>query len=401
MTLEADRVIIRQLVKQELFDSFTLSEFAFQFELSPEDKEERLRQQDPKQVWGAWVDGKLASKLSILDFTTWLHGKPFAMGGIAGVATWPEYRRQGLVKQLLLKALETMKNNGQTISFLHPFSFPFYRRYGWETYTEYRKYIIGTPLLTGVFAGGSGGIERIPPEPSLLNPVYEAFAKQYNGMLKREEWYWRERIFKPKKGAALAMYRDRSGEPRGYVHYQVRDKICTIHELVWLDEEARGALWKFIADHDSMMEKVEFKAPADDRLPYLLPNPRFVQETVPYFMARIVDVPAFLSQYPFAPSVLGGSDAFLLRVTDEHAAWNDGVFALRIDPLGRAELGRTEASSSAPQLACSIQTLAALLLGYQPAGFLHAAGRLQGSEAAVAALAGRIPRRATYLADFF
>jgi predicted acetyltransferase len=402
MSLQSDNIVIRQLEKDELFDSFTLSEFAFQYELSPADKEERVSRQDPRQVWGAWVDGKLASKLTILDYATWVHGKPFAMGGIAGVATWPEYRRQGLVKKLLLQALETMRKNGQTISFLHPFSFAFYRRFGWETYIEYRKYTLETRLLTGVFEAGSGSVERVPLEPSVLGPVYEAFAVRYNGMLKRDDAYWRDRIFKFKKGTA-ALYRNRDGEPRGYVFYQVREKVSTIHELIWLDEEARGALWKFIADHDSMMDKVVVQAPADDRLPFLLPNPRFAQETVPYFMARIVDAEAFLALYPFVPAASGGTDSFALRLTDEHAAWNDGTFTLAIDPFGRAALRKSEdgAEPSAPGLACSIQTLAALLLGYQSAEFLHAAGRLQGPEAAVQALAARIPQRTTYLADFF
>ena len=39
--------------------------------------------------------------------------------------------------------------------------------------------------------------------------------------------------------------------------------------------------------------------PTDDQLPYMLPDPRVTRETVPYFMARIVDLQSFVEQYAF------------------------------------------------------------------------------------------------------
>lgn len=393
------KIEIRQLTREEMFDSITLSEFAFQYELSPEDKEERIRQADPNQSWGYWIDGKLASKLTILDFHTWIGGREFAMGGVAGVATWPEYRRQGMVGKLLRHALRTMRDNGQTISFLHPFSYPFYRRFGWNNLTEYRKYTIETDKLIGVFAPGAGTVERIALEPEAVGAVYEAYAKTFNGMLKREDKYWRERVFKLKKGTA-AVYRNAAGEMRGYVFYQVRDMVFKVHELVWLDEEARSALWKFIADHDSMMERVELQAPADDRLPLLLPNPRFKQETVPYFMARVVDAAAFLAQYPFLP---GRAEKFTLRVRDEQADWNDGAFELSIDAEGAAVVRRLDSgeAGAGSELRLSIQTLSALLIGCEQAPWLQSIGRIAGSAEQAQALDARIPRKTTYLADYF
>ncbi len=52
------------------------------------------------------------------------------MGGVAGVATYPEYRRSGYVKELLQHSLQTMKKDGYTVSMLHPFAVSFYRKYG-------------------------------------------------------------------------------------------------------------------------------------------------------------------------------------------------------------------------------------------------------------------------------
>jgi predicted acetyltransferase len=88
---------IRTLKQEELIDSMKLSEFAFQNRLSAQEREERIQLQKAEGIWGYFVDDKLAAKLTILDLQTWIHSKNFAMGGIAGVATWPEYRRKGMV----------------------------------------------------------------------------------------------------------------------------------------------------------------------------------------------------------------------------------------------------------------------------------------------------------------
>jgi predicted acetyltransferase len=394
---------IRHLKQEELFESLTLSEFAFQHEISKEEKEERITGLKPEQVWGYFVDEKLAAKLMILNFHTWLNGKSVAMGGIAGVATWPEFRRKGMVEQLLKQALKEMKAAGQSVSFLHPFDFAFYRKFGWETYIDYSNYEISTGLLPRFEIADGAKIERIDKDWELLNGIYESYAKSFNGMLKREKEYWIHRYFRFKKGH-VAIYRNAHGEVRGYLFYQVADNICTVHELVFLDEEARRGLWKFIADHDSMVDKVMLRAPSDDKLPFLLSNPRIKHEIVPYFMARIVDLENLIRQYPFANA--GEGRPVYLQVSDAQAEWNNGVFKLMIDGSGQAEVVRLSGSlekldEMIQPLACDIQTASSLFMGYQKASFLHQIGRLKGDEAEVERLEKLIPERTTYLSDFF
>jgi len=393
---------IRTLVKEEFYESTILSEFAFQYELSVEEREERLEGSHNNQLLGYFIDGSLAAKLIIIPLSTWLNGRKFAMGGIAGVATWPEYRRNGMVGQLLGETLRMMKEAGQTVSFLHPFKFEFYRKYGWETYVDYLKYEIPVEKLPRFQAPEGSSVRRVEKNWELLNPLYEVHAQRYNGMLVRDEKWWNQRCFKFKKGIT-AMYRDAQGEPKGYVFYQVKERVMTIHELVFLDEEARRGLWKFLADHDSMINKVELNAPADDALAFLVPDPRFKQEVVPYFSARIVDVEAFVNAYPFAARA--GAESIYLKVSDSHAKWNQGVFRLDFNGSGESahavKMAEEEVPITASVVSCSIQALSALLIGYQKAGFLARIERLQGSPEEIARLEAAIPERVTYLADFF
>ncbi|NEW09840.1 GNAT family N-acetyltransferase [Paenibacillus sp. SYP-B3998] len=393
---------IRTLKQEELLESFSLAEFAFQFELTSGERAERVEKTDPNQISGYFVDGTLAAQLTILNCYTWLNGQCFAMGGIAGVATWPEYRRNGMVGQLLVQALKTMKEQGQTVSFLSPFKFEFYRKYGWETYIDFLKYEIPADKLPKFQITEGGKIVRVSKDWELLNPIYEEHAVRYNGMLKRDEQWWNQRYFKFKKGTA-ALYCNSQGEHRGYVFYQVKDKVATIHEMVFLDEEARRGLWKFIADHDSMIDKVELNAPVDDALPFLTHDPKFKQEKIAYFSARIVDVQTFLTQYSFAAREQATS--LYLHISDSHAEWNNGIYVLEIAAKGKeavvTKLSEGESLSGYDILSCTIQTLSALLIGYQKAGFLSKIGRLQGTPELVSKFEAAIPVRTTYLSDFF
>lgn len=405
---------IRLLKQDELKDSLALSEFAFQFTMLPDEREERLAVMKSEQIWGFFVEDQLAAKLLILKLTTWINGKAFEMGGIASVATWPEYRRQGMVGQLLSQSLKSMKESGHVVSFLAPFAFAFYRKYGWETFIDYMRYEIASNQLPKPEVAEGSTLRRIEADAAVLNPIYEAYAKRFNGMLVRTEAWWSSRVFKPKKGI-VTLYLNPAGETEGYIIYQVKERVLTVHELITLSEDATRALWRLISNHDSMIDKVVCQAPIGDPLPYLLAEPRIKQEVIPYFMARIVDAEAFLRLFPFN-EVADGTEAckpFYLRLQDGQAEWNNGIF--RIQPgsdegndivkldgerVFYSERGAEE-DAVRDIISCDIQTLSALLMGYKRAALLHRIGRLHGSAAEITRLERFIPERTTYLTDFF
>ena len=54
------------------------------------------------------------------------------MVGIGYVASYPEARGQGGINQIMEKILEDCRYRKVSLSYLAPFSYPFYRRYGYE-----------------------------------------------------------------------------------------------------------------------------------------------------------------------------------------------------------------------------------------------------------------------------
>ncbi|GAA3409539.1 enhanced intracellular survival protein Eis [Paenibacillus hodogayensis] len=395
---------IRTLRREELDESITLSCFAFQYEVSPEEREERKKRMNPDRIWGYFVDDKMAAKMHIHDMRMYVQGKPLRMGGVASVATWPEHRRGGMVAKLLERGLREMKEDGQTLSCLHPFSIPFYRKYGWELYTDYKTYELKAEQLPQP-VHTQGRIQRADRDWALLDNVYRQYAGGYNGTLVRDEAWWQHTVFKQKGGQA-AVYYDDAGEPRGYILYKVKNSVLDIGEMAFLDESARKGLWRFISNHDSMCDTVRLQAPADDGLPFLLPDPRIVQQTVPYFMARIVDFQAFASQYGFAAS---GSEEgpLFVRIEDRHAPWNDRLFRLIVDESGQASVesldGQAQAreEQSASVLTCGIGALTAIMMGYKRPAFLHQTGLLTGSAETIERWERTVPRRSSYFPDYY
>lgn len=398
---------IRPLHMEDMDASFDLSAYAFQYELSPEQREMRRKEAAPEDTLGCFVDGQLAAKLTVLPLRIYMYGESVAMGGVAGVATWPEHRRGGMVDKLLRIALSQMKECGQIVSMLSPFSVPFYRKYGWELYTDAKKYTIANdrfPKLADV----SGRLEEVRGNWELLSGLYGRWAARYNGMLDRDIGWWENRLmggFFPRRPGRALVYRDVSGAAQGYVLTQIKDKVLKVHELVALTEEARLGIWKLLANHDSMAERMEMTVPADDDQMHWLPEPRVETSVTPYFMARIVDLEPFLGHCRYRPAA--GAESVRIAVSDEHAPWNAGIYRLDWSAGGElrvakeADGGSPLPDTDVPAVRSSIGALAAMLLGYRRPAALARYRAIRGEPEAVDMLERRLIPAPTGMMDYF
>ncbi len=403
---EQPDAVYRLVERNEFDESIELSSFAFQMDIAEQEQERFKEELGECLLWGSFIEQKLAAQVQVFPLTVYVQGRKFAMGGVANVASWPEHRRGGLIAELLRMALERMRSDGQTISLLTPFSIAFYRRYGWETFVERKKLTIPSHLLVRARAyEAAGSIVRIARNDAIAADLYERYAARYSGMLSRSASWWKHRIFDRRKGQ-LAVYLDEAGVHQGYVHYQVKNGELTVHELAALTAQSKRAIWRFIAQHESSIRHVTMYAPADDPLPFELGDAAIEQKLIPYYMARIVDVEAFLNQYPFSPgqrrpaAYSGYAPVVLwLEVRDEHAPWNAGIFRLTVDADGRATVEREEGADA--QVSMDIQTLTALMMGSWNTEQLHAMERIIGSDSDIERLSAIIPRAATFFNDFF
>ncbi|MWV47489.1 GNAT family N-acetyltransferase [Paenibacillus sp. HJL G12] len=388
---------IRNLKPEDFDDMIQLGEYAFQYCMSAEAKENARNRFKSENTWGVFdEEGRLGAKLVLLPVDIFVYGKKMPMAGIGGVATWPEYRRQGLVKELLTHSLKVMNDSGKLLSMLHPFSFPFYRKFGWEMFGEYKKYIIPTDKLPAKQVT-EGTVRRDVTDIRVLNQVYEAYAAGYNGMMVRSEERWKHSILDDE--GHTAVYYSPAGEPEGYLLYKAEKKELLVEEFVWLNEESRRALWTFLSNHDSMVtQTVVAQMPANDGLTYSLADPRITQELVPYGMARIVNLEGFVQEFDFQ-----GSDkqqSWTVQVKDPYAPWNEGIWQWTLSPAGKASVA-PGAPNDKVQLETDIQTLTTMMLGYKRPIELYTMGKLNGEAEAVKRLEHAIPFGQTFLLDYF
>ncbi|TDQ42290.1 GNAT family N-acetyltransferase [Aureibacillus halotolerans] len=381
---------IHQLTIEDAPALVELSQYAFQRPLGEEEKHKRIKETKAHEFWGYFDQGHLASVARIHPLSVFLDGELVNMGGIGNVATWPEYRRNRYVSHLITHVLTLMKQEGNVVSFLAPFSFPFYRRFGWESLVTRKHYEINKDNLpTSVFVTNYL-LKRMESRFSEeLQHVYTAYAKRYNSMLNREKAWW-ERIFTADKKLHVYGAFTTDGVCKGYMIYSMQERHLDVSEFVALDEEAKKTLWNVFKQHDSMADSVTLLLPEDDQTPYAFRQQGITQTLKPYFMGRIVDVFPFLQAFPFKQNEAEIS----IEITDEVAPWNTGTYVLSKD-------GNVSRSNAQGQLQFDVQTLAALCLASVSPEVLYREGWISGAATDVATLAERLPTSTSFFLDFF
>lgn len=343
-----------------------------------------------------WFDGdKLVSQVAVYPFQVRIFNRTYDMGGLTGVGTFPEYSNQGLMHKLLYQALENMRKKKQLISFLYPYSIPYYRRKGWEIISDLITFEVNDYQLPKS-KQVPGEIERVDVESEQVKKAYERFALQTHGAMLRNELAWNEYLRWDLDDLTAAIYYNDEGQPDGYLLYWIANEIFHIKDMIFVNEEARNGLWNFISAHFSMISKVKGNIHTDEPLAFLLEDADIKEIISPYYMARIVDLEQFIARYPFKSHT--GIREWTFTLDDPLLAWNQGIFTLRITPDGKGEVIRTSERNGDK---IDIQTMTTMLLGYKRPDYLHKIGRITCSPETVDMLEDAIEQQTPYFSDYF
>ncbi|TNP07455.1 GNAT family N-acetyltransferase [Bacillus pacificus] len=380
-------------LKEDKFrEALRLSEYAFQYKVEEDRLQRQLtRMKKSHEVYGIMEGNDLAAKLHLIPFHIYIGKEAFKMGGVAGVATYPEYRRSGYVKELLQHSLQTMKKDGYTVSMLHPFAVAFYRKYGWELCANLLVcHMTKSDLVMKKQVNGT--VKRFNKEnhSEEVEKLYETFAERFSGMLVRNEKWWLQAVY---DDLTLAIYYDENKTAAGYMLYKIEKSKMTVEEFVPLHNEARNGLWNFICQHDSMIKELEMTVSENEQLLYTLQEPRVKTEIKPYFMGRIVDVEQFLKQYELNWNNI--QQEIILHITDSFAPWNN--VSVR---LANYEITIIEEPMD-KGIKLDINALSTILLGYKRPLELNELELINGSEEEIRAFEKIVPVREAFIYDFF
>lgn len=396
-------LVIRPVEEKDVTQFNELLSYVFQVTESDieesgfESKREMIKSKKPilelSKVFGWFNQEQLISQIAIYPCEVNIHGTLYKMGGVTGVGTYPEYAGHGLMSELIRVALQNMRENQQWISYLYPYSIPYYRRKGWEVMSDKLTFKIrDTQLPKNVDV--SGMVERREVDHEDVYKVYDDFAKVNHGALQRTQFNWEEYWrYENEEERTAAIYYDQSGIPQGVLFYWIAEEVFHIKEMFYLNQEARNGLWNFVSAHFSMVYWIQGNIYKREPLSFLLEDSQIRETIEPYFMARIVDVERFLKDFPFKPF----RQPFHFVVSDPIAEWNEGTFGL---VWGNDQLTIQRKAIGQP-VYLDIQTLTCLLMNYRRAAYLVGIERIQTDSQTLRTLEKIIPDNEAYFSDDF
>lgn len=321
--------------KKELFMKMT--DYAF----APQEGEKKYEKESDYrkiigEMRGLFAGEDLLTCCLLYSMECKIRGFWFKVGGIGDVASPPEMRRKGYIGEILKNILKEMKDKGMVFSALWPFSYPFYRKYGWEITSSFKKYKIKPDFLKFADNEKTGEFIKIDINDfDKLEPIYKNFYQKYDLEFKRDKQWWQEMVFKRgKKENYIYVWKDK-GKIQGYIIYNIIksgknfwNRDMSVREMFALDFKAYKQLLRFLYYHDSQVENINIFVPAGDSLVKYISDPRLEEHNYePGTMFRLVDIKGFFNKINY-PDNLNLSINFTVK--DNYADWNNGNYTLEI-----------------------------------------------------------------------
>ncbi|MEE1227840.1 MAG: GNAT family N-acetyltransferase [Lachnospiraceae bacterium] len=293
-----------------------------------------------EEAWGVFdPEGKMVTSITTLQKKLSFEGSLISVGEGHMLGSLPESRGKGNVRDLLGSVLIDFRERGNLFAILIPFSFAFYRQFGFE--------LVSKDLTQ------SADIEQFADFPCTLNVrqlasqadvdlaknLYQRQILKYNLADAKTENDWTYQgngEFGPRdwfhKGNQKYTYlfTDKNGRARGYVTFlYVTGEFgpfignMKVTEIIFDSPEALSSIFGFFYRLRAKIRKIEieFLDPVD--LATLLPECDSVEITVGgHYMARVLDIAKVLSLL----SMPSGQGSFVIHVDDDFMSENTGSY---------------------------------------------------------------------------
>jgi len=388
--------------KEELMDLWDYC-FAGGGETSEEDWIKYFSLLNLDNCLGYFIDDKIASTYAIISYKMFVRGVLLNMGGIAAVATKPQFRKQRQITELIKESFKVMRKNQEYFSVLYPFKFSFYRRYGYETCAEF-SWIISSPkniLIPKDFQPLK--IREISHDESfeLCMPIREKIGSKFNLTIFDDPNEWK--YHHAKKKSKIFVIEDK-GENIGYftTHLEKREgpwNVRLILSNVIVDSEAtRLTVFDYIKKHTDQNKDFSYPLLGDERITDYFDD--LWEAEFKYHMSggpmfRVVDVKKALELLEFDK---GLDVKFSMKIDDEYAPWNSEPIQVTIKN-GKAKVIKT--TEQEIELSTDIKAFTQLFVGYRTIYDLHEIKKVKIKKKDLEKIDKVFPKRFTRLRTFF
>ncbi len=288
----------------------------------------------PENAFLLFHNNKLASMAHFNNYPMMLNSKEIKSAALAGVATYEESRNKGYAAMLIKEGLIEMRKRGIAFSFLYPFSYDFYRKYGYEVCYENQVYTV---------TSGEGNLEinQADYKPE-AETVYKEYTQNLNGYIIRREKYQRIKFLEQSEVGNKAYFIEKDKEIIGYALVEEKKDKVVLNELICPNplESAKAFCAKY-------KKSVEFISP------YHLGDADFQDK--PHCMGRVVDVMSVFSGIP------AKKNKMVIKITDNIIKENDGCFVFD-STQGSLVLSKTNLKED---VSIDIKDISAIATGFE------------------------------------
>lgn len=312
-------------------------------------------------------NGERMSSLCFITRQSRLCGKTIPTLTIGGVGTEPQYRRRGTVRQMLERLFAMAPERGWAVSLLHPFSFSYYRKFGYEKVADHK--VLEFPIAKlDCFERCSDLVPvNSPARAADCVEVYNRFSEQRNIMFPRAggDPY----PAAGHDGASTYLWYDAAGRPASCItlavdkYYSVNRMISVnlqVYEMSFTTTESLRALFGFMRMFEGENDTVKLHNCAmSPEIDLMLRHYMHTSYTLlPDLAARVLDVPAVLDvcRYPDEHGY------FSLEIADT-LSYTAGCYGVEFQN-GRAEITRLPDGSSCDAL-LPMPAFSQILYGYE------------------------------------
>jgi predicted acetyltransferase len=189
--------------------------------------------------------GRVTGSLTLFRHTLFLSGVEFKCGGIGGVAVLPEFRMNGIAKQLMTSAFDRMRALHIPLSLLYPFKQSFYQKLGYGLIGDVQTMTISTAAIPR-FSERDYVHPLIDHELSVLMACYDTFARRNSFCITRSADIWKQELKRAHKNRWTYWCFHSDNAITGYMLVDEKEQV-TIREFVYLTPASLRGLLGFLA----------------------------------------------------------------------------------------------------------------------------------------------------------
>ena len=296
---------VKKLEGEERFEAYKLFVYCFHQRLDNIENEREKQEAETQEDWGAFDDdGKLMARIINNHYDFHLDGQAVKTGGIGGVATYPEYRETGAIREIFKALLLEAYKNGEVLSALFPFNHKFYRKFGYEVVPFRNEYKMHPNVLKDYHSLATEEkceVRRWQAGDGVMDflNVYEKFASGFNLSALRTEEMMKEHLKFEKEyiDRKFSYIFSRDGVPLAYLifkdEFNPQAAALKVEECAWTCRAGFNSILNFLARFSADYGSIVLPLPKGIDLLKIIhaPNAYEIEKhTCQHFMVRVMNV---------------------------------------------------------------------------------------------------------------